>query len=160
MEIFLIILGILLVLAGFIGCILPVIPGPLLSYLALITLSFAKDWEVFSVPFLIIMAIFMILVTVLDYVVPVIGASKYGASRFGIFLSVVGMFLGIFVFPPWGMFIGAFMGGIIGEILQGRRGKEALKVGWGIFVGNMLSVGIKLSFTLAVIFFYIKELIH
>jgi uncharacterized protein YqgC (DUF456 family) len=158
LEIFFIILGILLALAGFIGCILPVIPGPPLSYLALIALSYARDWEVFSATFLIIMAILMIIVMILDYVVPVIGASRFGASKFGISLSIVGMFLGIFFFPPWGIFIGAFIGGVVGEILQGRRGREALKVGWGIFVGNMLSIGIKLSFALAVIFFYVKEL--
>ena len=158
MEIFLIILGIFLALAGFIGCILPVIPGPPLSYLALIALSLAKDWEPFSAVFLIVMAVLMIIVTLLDYVFPIIGASRSGASRSGVSLSIVGMVLGIFFFPPWGIIIGAFLGGIVGELLQGRRGKDALKVGWGIFVGNMFGIGIKLAFSLAVIFFYIKGL--
>ncbi len=159
MAISLIILGILLALAGFIGCVLPVIPGPPLSYLALIALSFARDWEPFSITFLIVMAVLMIVVMVLDYIVPVIGASKFGASKSGITLSIIGMLMGIFFFPPWGIFIGAFVGGIVGEILQGRKGKEALKVGWGIFLGNMLSIGIKLAFALAVIFFYVRALV-
>ena len=158
MEIFLIILGIFLALAGFVGCILPIIPGPPLSYLALIALSFARGWEPFSAAFLIIMAALTVIITVLDYLVPIIGASRYGASRSGITLSIIGMLLGIF-FPPWGIFIGAFAGGVAGEILQGRRGKEAIKVGWGIFMGNMLGIGIKLAFSLVVIFFYVKELI-
>jgi uncharacterized protein YqgC (DUF456 family) len=159
LTIFLIILGIFLALAGFAGCIIPVIPGPLLSYLALIALSFARNWEPFSVPFLIIMAVITVVIMVLDYVVPILGASRFGASKAGITLSIVGMFLGIFFFPPWGIFIGAFAGGVVGEILQGRRGKEALKVGWGIFMGNMLSIGIKLSFSLVVIFFIVKEVV-
>lgn len=159
MTIFLIILGILLALAGFAGCILPVIPGPPLSYLALIVLSFAKDWEPFSVTFLIVMAALAIIVMILDYLVPILGAAKAGASKIGIYLSIAGMILGIFFFPPWGIFIGAFSGGIAGEILAGKKGKEAIKVGWAIFVGNILSVGIKLSFSLFVIFFYIKVMI-
>lgn len=158
MEIFLIILGALLALVGFIGCILPVIPGPPISYLALLALGLARDWEPFSFLFLIIMAVFMIIVTILDYVFPFIGASRFGASRFSISLSIVGMFLGIFFFPPWGILVGAFLGGIIGEMVQGRRGKEALRVGWGIFLGNMLSTGVKLSFSLTVIFFFVKGL--
>ncbi len=159
MEIFLIILGIFLALAGFVGCILPIIPGPPLSYLALIAISLARDWQPFSPTFLIVMAALTVIITILDYIVPIIGASRYGASKSGITLSIIGMFLGIFFFPPWGIFIGAFAGGVIGEILQGHRGKEALKVGWGIFVGNLLGIGIKLAFSLVVIFFYIKELI-
>ena len=51
----LIILGLLLALAGLIGCLLPVVPGPPLSFLALILISLAKDWEPFSAMFLIVM---------------------------------------------------------------------------------------------------------
>jgi len=75
----LIILGLLFALIGLIGCILPVIPGPPLSFCALIILSYAKNWEPFSAIFLIIMAGLTILATVLDYVVPAIGAKRYGA---------------------------------------------------------------------------------
>ena len=159
MTILLIILGVLLAIAGFVGCIIPIIPGPLLSYLALITLAFARGWEPFSTLFLIIMAALTIIITILDYVAPVIGASKSGASKSGIYLSVAGMLLGIFIFPPWGIFIGAFIGGVAGEILIGRKGKEAFMVGWAIFLGNMVSIGIKVSFSLFVIFLFINELL-
>ena len=158
MSILLIILGALLALAGFVGCIIPVIPGPPLSYLALIALSLSRDWKPFGGWFLIIMAVLMIIVMVLDYVVPAFSASRYGASKAGIYLSIAGMVIGIFIFPPWGIFIGAFIGGFGGEILAGRKAKTALKVGWTIFVGNVASIGIKLAYALTVIFFFIKEL--
>jgi len=44
----LIILGSTLIFAGIVGCVLPVIPGPPLSYGALILLSLAYKWEAFS----------------------------------------------------------------------------------------------------------------
>jgi len=156
LSITLIILGIFLAVAGFAGSILPVIPGPPLSYLALIALSLAKDWEPFSATFLIVMAALMVFVTVLDYVIPVFSAARSGASKTGIYLSMAGMVLGIFFFPPWGIFIGAFVGAFAGETLEGRKGKDLIRVGWAIFFGNVLSTGIKLTFCLAVIFFYIK----
>ena len=98
------------------------------------------------------------MVSALDYVVPSIGAKKAGASKIGIWLSIIGMVLGIFFFPPWGIFFGAFIGGVIGEVWAGREGKEALRVGWGILWGNMIGIGLKLAYSSMVMFFYIKEM--
>jgi len=155
----LIILGLLFALIGLIGCILPVIPGPPLSFFALIILSYAKNWEPFSVTFLIIMAGLTILATALDYVVPAIGAKRYGASKLGVWGSIIGMLIGLFIFPPWGMLIGAIIGALAGELAGGKKGKKALRAGWGVFVGNIIGIGLKLAFSGAILFFYIKEMI-
>ncbi len=154
----LIILGLVCALIGLAGCILPAIPGPLLSFLALILLSFARDWEPFSATFLMIMAGLTLLVTLLDYVVPLLGAKKYGASKTGIWCSILGMVLGVFFFPPWGMLIGAFAGAIAGEWLAGKEGRESLQAAWGIFLGNVVGIGVKLAFCGLILFFYVKEL--
>ena len=158
MTLFLIILGLLVSIIGLAGCILPVVPGPPLSFAALILLSFAKDWQVFSPTFLWIMAAITILVTVLDYVVPAAGAKKYGASKLGIWGSIIGMFVGLIFFPPWGMLFGAFIGAVLGEFFAGKQGGEALKAGWGVFVGNMVGVGLKLAASAVMLFYYIKAM--
>ena len=158
MTIALVILGLIIALIGFVGCILPVIPGPPVSYTALIILSLAKKWEPFSITFLIIMGALMIAVSLVDYVFPAIGAKRYGASKAGVWFSIIGMLVGIFFIPPWGMFIGAFGGAIVGELLVGKGGKKALKAGWGVFLGNMVSIGFKLAYSGVVIFFYVKEM--
>lgn len=158
MTIVLTIFGLLFALVGFIGCILPIIPGPPLSFLALIILSFAKNWEPFSSTFLIIMAILTILVTILDYIVPASGAKKYGASKLAVWGSTIGMLIGIFFFPPLGIFIGGFIGALAGELLTTKKAKKALRAGWGVFIGIMLSTGIKLTFCGVMLFFYIKEM--
>ena len=155
----LIILGLILALIGLIGCILPVIPGPPLSYASLIILSLAKQWEPFSIAFLIIMGALMLAVSLVDYVFPAIGAKRYGASKAGVWFSIIGMVVGIFFIPPWGIFIGAFVGALIGELLVGKGGKKALKAGWGVFVGNMVSIGFKLAYSGVVIFFYVTKMI-
>jgi len=155
----LIILGLLFALIGLIGCILPVIPGPPLSFFALIILSYAKDWEPFSTTFLIIMAGLTIVVTISDYVVPAIGAKRYGASKLGVWGSIIGMLIGFCIFPPWGMLIGAIIGALAGELAGGKKGKKALRAGWGVFVGNIMGIGLKLAFSGAILFFYIKEML-
>lgn len=158
MTIVLVILGLLVALAGIVGCILPSLPGPLFSYLALIILSLAKDWEPFSAGFLVIMAVITAVVMFLDYIVPVSGAKKYGASKSGVWGSVVGMILGIFVIPPWGIILGAFLGACAGELLARRRGAEALRAGWGVFVGVVAGLGIKLAFAGVVLVIYITRM--
>ncbi len=152
------ILGFLLALIGLAGCILPAIPGPPLSFAALILLSLAKNWEPFSVTFLIIMGTLTLFVTLLDYVVPAAGAKKYGASRAGVWGSIIGLLVGLFLFPPWGMLIGAILGAFAGELIVGKKGKEAFRASWGVVVGTILSGGLKLALSGVILFFYVIEM--
>jgi uncharacterized protein YqgC (DUF456 family) len=158
LTIVLIILGFLFALVGLIGCIVPVIPGPPISFFALLILSYAKNWEPFSAMFLLIMAALTAVVTLLDYVLPTIGAKRYGASNWGVWGSIIGMLFGLFIFPPWGMLLGAIAGVLLGELLSGKKGKKILRAGWGVFIGNTMSVGLKLALSGAILFFYIKEM--
>ena len=90
------------------------------------------------------MAVITIVITALDYIVPALGAKKFGASRYGFWGAVIGMILGIIYAPPFGMIIGAFLGAIVGEMLKGKQTYEALKAGWGVFAGIMFGIIIKL----------------
>jgi len=147
LTILLIVLGLLVSLAGLVGCILPVIPGPPLSFAALILLCLAKGWGTFSTAFLVVMAALTVIVTVLDYVVPAVGARKYGASKAGVWCSVIGMFFG------------AFAGAVFGELAAGKEGLSALKAGWGVFLGSLLATVLKLAGSGVMLFYYIKALI-
>jgi uncharacterized protein YqgC (DUF456 family) len=154
----LIILAFICVIVGIIGCIVPGIAGPPFSYASLILLSIAKRWHPFSAKFLIIMAAITVFVTGLDYLLPAVGAKKYGASKLGFWGAIIGMILGILFFPPLGMIIGAFLGAIVGELLKGKQSYEALKAGWGVFVGILLAVLLKLIATGVMTFYFIKAL--
>ncbi len=158
MNVLFIIIGLLLAIVGMIGCILPVIPGPILSFCALILLSWIKNWQVFSQTFLMVMGAVTIFLIVLDYIAPALGAKKYGATKRGIWGSAIGMIIGIFFIPPWGMIVGAFAGALLGELSSGKSGRKALRAGWGILIGSVLGVGLKLAFTAVVLFYYIKEM--
>lgn len=152
------IFGVILALAGLIGCLLPVIPGPPLNFISLLMLSYVKDWQPFSATFLIVMGGLTVLVLALDYIIPAAGAKKYGASKFGVFCSFVGMVIGLFAFPPFGLFIGGFVGAVAGELYKGKAGQDALRAGWGVFVGNLVSIGLKLGLSGIMFFFYVKEM--
>lgn len=160
MMIVLIILGCIFIIVGIIGCIIPGVAGPPFSFLALILLSIAKKWEPFSVPFLILMAALTIVVTGLDYIIPAAGAKKFGASRYGFWGAVIGMIIGIIYVPPFGLIIGAFIGAFVGELLIGKQSYDALKAGWGVFMGVMLGILLKLIASGIMTFYFVKALFN
>jgi len=159
LDVVIIVIGLILAIAGILGCILPIIPGPIFSFLALILLSWINNWQVFSQTFLIVMGSLTAILMILDYIAPALGAKKFGASKRGLWGSAVGMIIGIFFIPPWGIIVGAFIGALVGELLTGKSGKNALRAGWGILIGNVLGVGLKLAFTTIVLFYYIKAML-
>ena len=157
LDIFLVILGICFLVGGLAGCILPALPGPPLSYIALLLLQATRFGD-FSVKFLIITAIVTIIVTVVDYLLPLWGAKKWGGSRAGIIGSAIGLVIGLF-FLPIGIIVGPFAGAVVGELIAGRDSNVALRSGFGAFVGFLLGTGVKLAVCVAFTFYFVKELI-
>ncbi|NLI24957.1 MAG: DUF456 domain-containing protein [Bacteroidales bacterium] len=152
------ILGIVFILAGIAGCILPVIPGPPLSWAGLLLLHWTRFAQ-FSAAFLIVMACLAIAVTVLDYIIPVWGTKKFGGSKAGMWGATIGIFAGIFFFPPVGIIVGPFIGAVLGEIIAGKESGPALKAGLGSFIGFLLSTGLKLGVSLTMAYYFFRELI-
>ena len=126
-----VIIGIILLITGIVGCIIPGLPGPPLSFLAIFFLSLVQGFvEPLTTKTVLILALITLAVTVLDYIVPAAGAKKYGSSKWGVWGSIAGMILGMIFFPPLGIIIGAFLGAVVVELLIGKEGKDALRAGW------------------------------
>lgn len=160
MDITLAVLGAALVLVGFLGSVLPVIPGPPISWAGLLLLkwtAYVDDHGAAYENTLWILLFFVILVTILDYVVPIMGTKKYGGSKRGVWGATIGVVVGLF-FGPLGIIIGPFLGAYIGEITTGKREREALRAAWGSFMGFLLGVGLKLMVCGTILFFYIRYL--
>ena len=160
MDITLAVLGSALVLLGFIGSILPIIPGPPISWVGLLLLKwtdFVQDHGAAYENALWILLFFVVLVTILDYVVPIMGTKKFGGSKRGVWGATIGVVVGLF-FGPLGIIIGPFLGAYIGEITTGKKEREDLRAAWGSFVGFLLGVGMKLMVCGAILFFFIRYL--
>lgn len=90
METLLILTGAVMIIAGFIGSFLPVIPGPLLSYIGLLFLQLTSDRS-FDISFLILWALIVVFIWIIDSLIPVAGAKKYGGSSYGIAGCILGL---------------------------------------------------------------------
>lgn len=153
-----IIIGVLLLIIAFIGCILPGLPGPPISFLALLLLKFFKP-SIFTKEFLISMGIITVIAYFLDYFLPVLGAKMYKASNTGIWFSIIGMVIGIFFIPPFGMILGLLIGAIIGELISGKAKEEAIKIGFVSFLFSLLAILIKIILVGIMSFYFVEAVI-
>ena len=118
------------------GIVLPFLPGvPIVALGALLAAWMTKFQELSLTP-LVIVGLLTAISIVIDYVAGIVGAQKYGASRSGIWGSIIGSLIGLFFFPPLGFLIGALAGAVIAEMLIGRKLEEAIKSGFGVLVGT------------------------
>lgn len=158
MDYILLILGIVLMLIGIIGCLVPVLPGPPLSYAGIILLHLSRFGH-FTTTALIVFAVITIVVSVLDYIVPVWGTRKFGGSKYGTKGATIGLIIGIFLGPA-GIIIGSLAGAMVGELIFKDDLKYAVKAGFGSLLSFMTGVGLKLAASLVMTFYFIRELIR
>ncbi len=157
MDTFLIIAGILLLIGGVAGSILPFLPGPPLAYISLILLQLTGRHP-FSTAFLVAWAIVVVLVALLDYLIPIWGTKKLGGTKGGMRGATIGLIIGLFV-PPWGFVIGPFVGAFVGEIINRQDSHTALRSAFGSFIGFLAGTVVKVVLCLLMAFYFIKELI-
>lgn len=154
MDIFLLILGFLIVILGIVGSFLPVLPGPLTSWFGLLLLHLTKTVPI-NYNFLGITLGIAILIWLIDYFIPAIGTKQFGGTRYGVIGTMIGLILGMLFLGPFGIIIGPFVGAFLGEMIKEQNSGKALKAAFGSFIGFLTSTFLK--FITAVIFtgFYI-----
>lgn len=156
MDIVLLILGFVFMLVGILGSFLPVLPGPPLSWVGLLLLYLTKavpdNWWVLGITFAI-----AITITVLDYVIPAMGTKRFGGSKAGMWGTIIGLLVAIFVpvFGPFGIIIWPFIGALVGELLNKANKETALKAAFGSFLGFLTGTFMKLVLTVVYAIFYV-----
>ena len=151
MDIFLLLLGFVFVCLGIIGSFLPVLPGPLSSWVGLLLLHSTNivpmDWTFLGVTLAI-----ALLIWILDYFIPAMGTKRFGGTRYGVYGTTIGLLIGLLSPIPFGVLIGAFLGAFIGEMIYDSKDtNRALKASFGAFFGFLASATIK--FSIATVYF-------
>jgi hypothetical protein len=159
MDYFLLAIAVILIIFGLLGCVLPIIPGPPLSFLGALALHYTRFAD-FTTNFLIIAAVASILATVLDYVVPIWGTKKFGGTKAGMWGATLGMIIGMIFLGPLGLIFGPLVGAIIGESIKGANNKDAFRAGLGAFLGFLMSVGLKLAVSIYITWHFGKSIVH
>jgi uncharacterized protein len=150
-------LGIILMILGIIGCLVPVLPGPPLNFLGILALHFTKFGH-FTGWTLITFAGIAIAVSILDFLVPVWGTKRLGGSKYGTRGAAIGLIVGIFLGPA-GIIAGPLLGAFVGEMIFRDDFSYSLKAGIGSLIGFLTGVGLKLVASLIMTFYFVRAII-
>ena len=148
----------MLLIVGFLGGILPVIPGPPVSYIGILALHFTDQYQLSS-EILLWDAGLAVFVMLLDFIIPMLGSKQFGASKYGVWGCGIGALLGAIFFPPFGIILGPFFGGVGGELLNGENTQKAIKAGFGAFLGFLAGTFIKLVASGLMIYHFVTALV-
>ena len=144
MDITLSLLAFALSILGIIGCIVPALPGVVLSYAGLLCAYFTSYSQMSASALWLWLGV-TVAVSVADYFLPAWMTRRFGGSRAGAIGATVGVFAGFFLFPPVGIFLGPFLGAVLGELLNDRSDvPKAFLIGFGSFLSFIVGTGIKL----------------
>ena len=139
------IVTLLIMAVGLVGTVLPFIPGILLIYAGYLLYGFATGWQAYGLTAIVGWSVVTAFVLLLDFYGGAIGAKRYGASRSGAWGSVIGGMIGTLVAGFPGLILGPFVGAAVGELLRGGSHREALRSGWGTFIGFMVGSLLKIA---------------
>lgn len=148
MDIVISILAILAGIIGIAGSILPALPGTPISWVGMLLLYIWGTGtnamgESMSLRTLIVWGVVVIIVSLIDYVVPMYFTKVTGGSRYAERGAMVGLIAGIFL-TPIGMILGSFLGAFLFELYYSRKGAgQALKAAFGSFLGFITGTGLK-----------------
>ncbi|SEA67523.1 DUF456 domain-containing protein [Bizionia paragorgiae] len=149
MDLLYICIGFSFILMGIVGSLLPVLPGPPLSWVGLLFLYFTTpldyDWLFLGITLAIALIVFA-----LDYIIPALGTKRFGGTKAGMIGTSIGLIIGLIAPIPGGIIIGPFIGALVGEVLNKTDFKTALKAAFGSFLGFITGTFIK--FMVAVIY--------
>lgn len=129
----------LLNIIGFIGAVVPGIPGPPISFVGIILCCIASPSPL-MILIVVLLGLDTIIVSILDYIAPGLLTNHAGGCKKAVWGANIGLIIGLF-FSPWGLLIGPFIGAFLGEIINSSSNwKTSLQVSaytlLSLFVGT------------------------
>jgi uncharacterized protein YqgC (DUF456 family) len=152
-------LAAILVLAGFVGVIAPVLPGAPLVFAGLVVAAWAENFQYVGMWTLIIIAVLLGLTYVVDAIASALGVKRVGASKQAMWGAVIGTTIGVF-FGLTGILLCPFVGAVVGELLARRDVMQAGKAGVAAWIGFIIGTLGKLAIMFAMVgIFVVKRLL-
>jgi uncharacterized protein YqgC (DUF456 family) len=143
----------LLMLAGLVGAVLPVLPGTPLIVAGALLHAVAHDFTPIGPGRLALLTGLAVLATVLAHAAAALGVQRAGGSRGARLGALLGAVVGLFT-APLGLILGPLLGAVAGQILETRRLPGSVRAGVGALAGLALGAAaqVALSFVMVGLF--------
>ena len=158
MDIFLLLLGVIFCLVGIVGSFLPILPGPIASWCGLLILNFTSFVN-FSFSFLIITFLIAFTVSIIDYIIPILGVQKLGGSKGGQIGATIGLLFGLFILGPIGLIFGPFLGALTGEVISKKNISNSILPAFGSLIGVLAGTVLKTIITVVFLIFFLYSIL-
>lgn len=145
----------ILMLVGFLGIIVPIIPGVPLVWLGLFIYAIGTGFTSISIPAVIVFFFLMALTLAFDFLIPMLGIKKYKASNWALLGSFLGFIIGIIVFGIWGVILGPIIGAFVAELIVKGNLKQGFQAGLGALLGSVVGALLKMVISLVMIGYFI-----
>ena len=149
-----------LMLAGVVGCILPILPGHLIlliaaiAYRLMLGVESGLQWWSF-----VVLVLLMAISQTFEMLSGAAGSKWFGGTRWGAAGALVGTLVGMF-FLPFGLLLGPLIGAFVLEIAVARKqAKPAAISGVGSVVGVVAGMGFKIVIGVLMITWFFLDVI-
>ena len=134
-----------LLIAGLVGCVLPILPGHLIILIGALAHWFMRgkdsglEWWSF-----VILVLLMAGSQAFEFASGAAGSRWFGGTKWGALGAFIGSIVGLF-FLPFGLLLGPLMGAFVAEILVAKKKpKFAASSGVGSVVGTIAGMAMKI----------------
>ncbi|ADC88238.1 MULTISPECIES: DUF456 domain-containing protein [Staphylococcus] len=124
---------------AFVGLIKPVIPSVLMLWVGFLIYQFAFNNGELSWIFYVSMIVLTVLMFISDFAMNKYFVNKYGGSKISEYVALIGVLVGCFVFPPFGIIIIPFVAVFAVELMQDFDVNKAFKASLGSIVAFLTS---------------------
>ncbi|MEZ5439932.1 MAG: DUF456 domain-containing protein [Lysobacterales bacterium] len=150
----LVVLGIIMVLVGLAGSVLPLLPGIPLIFLGLVAVAWSGDFVEVGSLTLVGIGVLGALAMLADFVASTLGPKRAGASGWAVLGAGIGAIVGIFFGLP-GLLFGPFAGALVGEYLATANVEQSTRAGLGTWVGLLVGTAAKIALSFAMIGWFV-----
>lgn len=127
----------LLLAPGLFMVFIPMMPAMSYMFLTALIFGFIDHFAHLTLYNLIPLGAILLGSVVVDYLAGILGAKYGGASKTGIKYGLIGLLVGVIIFPPFGGLAGLFGGVLMAELLSRRTKQEAIKAATGSLLGSV-----------------------
>lgn len=153
LEITCCIIWIILGVVWILGAIIPWIPWPQLAYIAIIIAQIFMN-KPFSLWFIIVRWIVMVLLIIVDYYLPILWTKKFGWSKRGNWWCIIWMVVWLFWWA-FGLILWPFLGALIWEYIHQNDSKKSIKAAFWSFIWFLSWVVLKFIASIILFVYFI-----
>jgi len=151
-------IGVVLVVIGLVGTVLPALPGAMLIVAGLVVAAWADGFARVGVHTLVVIGAIGAASYLVDFAAAALGAKKFGASPRAMVGAGLGTLLGLFLGLP-GIIIGPFLGAVIGELTVHRDVAKVGKAGLAAWAGFLVGMAVKVGIAFLMIAIFLSALV-